>query len=331
MEDSQTGPRRRVERRAFRDLMPLIIIIVVLVAASLYFLLPRTESEQEQSTSPVNDPQPTTSDSLDGSVREASPGIEEELPISSEPFEPLVRAEINRSETSSSEPRITDSGIVAQTDAETEIEINEELIEKADQIESFFQLLDQRDYIKTFNLGEPSHVYFPELIQRLIDNPPIVTGETDDLFTILQNTAHFFRIIGKKNILILKGILDREKDTFEQTLADFYELTKHQLLLDQRFDLQITPESLYLYSGFFLNTMGGRLYLFRRDSMSRMVVSFYAIQILETANRQGRNKYGIDIQPAINNLINEIESSKIDLKLRDHYLDTLYNLKEKYQ
>ena len=331
MEDSQTGPRRRVERRAFRDLMPLIIIIVVLVAASLYFLLPRSESEQERTTSPVNDPQPSTTESLDGSERETSRAIDEELSISSEPFKPLARADMSRSETSSSDSGDTKAERAAQTETETEVEINEELIEKADQIESFFHLLDQRDYIETFNLGEPSHVYFPELIQRLIDNPPIVTGETDDLFTILQNTAHFFRIIGKKNILILKGILDREKDTFEQTLADFYELTKHPLLLDQRFDLHITPESLYLYSGFFLNTMGGRLYLFRRDSMSRMVVSFYAIQILETANRQGRNKYGIDIQPAINNLINEIESSKIDLKLRDHYLDTLYDLKEKYQ
>ena len=201
----------------------------------------------------------------------------------------------------------------------------------ADNIESFFQTLDTRDYIKEFQLDFPSGVYFPELIQKLVDNPPIVSGETDDLFTILQNTAHFFRIIGKKNILVLKGILDREQATFEQTLADFYELTDEPDCLKKRFNLTIGQDPLYAYAGFFLNTMGGRLYLFRRDSMSRMVVNFYAILIIEQANLEGRNKYGIDIKDSIDSLIIEIESSRIKLQMRDYYLDTLYDLKVKYQ
>lgn len=201
----------------------------------------------------------------------------------------------------------------------------------ADNVEDFFNTLDTRDYIKDFQLETPSSTYFPALIQKLIDNPPVVSGETDDLFTILQNTAHFFRIIGKKNILALKGILDRERDTFEQILADFYMLTLEPECLQQRFDLVVDDEPLYAYAGFFLNTMGGRLYLFRRDSMSRMVVSYYAILIIEQANREGRNKYGIEITDAIDNLIIEIESSRIKLKMRDLYLDTLYDLKVKYQ
>ncbi len=201
----------------------------------------------------------------------------------------------------------------------------------ADNIESFFDTLDTRDYIKEFQLDSPSAIYFPALIQKLVDNPPIVSGETDDLFTILQNTAHFFRIIGKKNILVLKGILDREQATFEQTLADFYELTVEPDCLKKRFNLTIGQDPLYAYAGFFLNTMGGRLYLFRRDSMSRMVVNFYAIQIIEQANREGKNKYGIDIKDSIDSLIIEIESSRIKLQMRDFYLDTLYDLKVKYQ
>lgn len=201
----------------------------------------------------------------------------------------------------------------------------------ATNIESFFLTLDTRDYIQGFQLETPSDIYFPELIQKLINNPPVVSGETDDLFTILQNTAHFFRILGKRNILILKGILDRERDTFEQTLADFYHLTSNPKCLKENFNLTIDQEELYAYGGFFLNTMGGRLYLFRRDSMSRMVVNFYAILIIEQANREGRNKYGIEIKDSIDNLIVEIESSRIKLKMRDDYLDTLYDLKVKYQ
>ncbi len=203
--------------------------------------------------------------------------------------------------------------------------------EMADSVEAFFKTLDTRDYIKDFELDAPSSEYFPQLIQKLIDNPPIVSGETDDLFTILQNTAHFFRIIGKKNILVLKGILDRERDTFEQILADFYQLTDRPEYLQQRFNLNIDEEALYAYAGFFLNTMGGRLYLFRRDSMSRMVVNYYAILLIEKANREGKNKHGVDIKDSIENLIIEIESSRIDLQMRDVYLETLYDLMVKYQ
>lgn len=203
--------------------------------------------------------------------------------------------------------------------------------ELGDNIESFFNTLDTREYINDFQLESESSVYFPRLIQKLVDNPPIVSGETDDLFTILQNTAHFFRIIGKKNIVVLKGILDRERATFEQTLFDFYRLTYAPECLQERFELTIGQEPLYAYAGFFLNTMGGRLYLFRRDSMSRMVVNFFSILIIEQANREGRNKYGIEIKAAIDNLIIEIESSRIKLQMRDFYLDTLYDLKVKYQ
>ncbi len=201
----------------------------------------------------------------------------------------------------------------------------------ADGVEAFFDTLDTRPYLQQFQLEKKSSVYFPKLIQKLVDNPPVVTGETDDLFTILQNTAHFFRIIGKKNILVLKGILDRERDTFEQVLADFYQLTEYPDCLQQRFNLEIGNDPLYQYAGFFLNTMGGRLYLFRRDSMSRMVVNYYAILIIDQANREGRNRYGIDIGHAIDSLIAEIENSNIDLRMRDHYLETLYGLEQNYQ
>lgn len=224
----------------------------------------------------------------------------------------------------------------SESDADGQPEVNEasrasNCAHLADGVEAFFDTLDTRPYLQQFQLEKKSSVYFPELIQKLVDNPPVVTGETDDLFTILQNTAHFFRIIGKKNILVLKGILDRERDTFEQVLADFYQLTEYPDCLQQRFNLEIGNDPLYQYAGFFLNTMGGRLYLFRRDSMSRMVVNYYAILIIDQANREGRNRYGIDIGHAIDSLIAEIENSNIDLRMRDHYLETLYGLEQNYQ
>lgn len=198
-------------------------------------------------------------------------------------------------------------------------------------IMDFYKHLDKQPYIKTFNIKTTSSAHFTELIQDLLDHPPVVSRETDDLFTILQNTAHFFRIIGKDNILLLKGILDREKEYFENVLSNFYTVTTLPDCPQNSFDISIPQDALYDYAGFFLNTMGGRLYLFRRDSVSRMTVNYYAILIVDQANREDNNRHGIELQPAINSLIAEIEGTNNQLRMKESYLDKLYDLKEKYQ
>lgn len=202
--------------------------------------------------------------------------------------------------------------------------------EECGRIDTFYAHLDEQEYIQSYKLSQPSREHFKNLIVKLSQNPPVITRETDDLFTILKNTAHFFRIIGKQNILLIKGILDQEKDSIEEILADYYAISYDPECLKNRMGVEIPENTLYNYAGFFLNTMGGRLYLFRRDSFSRLPVSFYSIQIIDRANSEGKNSDGIDIRPAITALISEIENTGNRLKLKDTYLDALYALKEKY-
>ncbi|MFT5698092.1 MAG: hypothetical protein ACI8ZB_000946 [Desulforhopalus sp.] len=216
---------------------------------------------------------------------------------------------------------------VSQNTDTTEDAHYQDLITK---LNNFYSHLDTQQYMQDFKLSESSKDHFSKLIQNLIDNPPVVTRETDDLFTLLKNTAHFFRVIGKSNILILKGILDREKASFESILQAFYTLTNKPEYLKDAYSISLDTDALYDYAGFFLNTMGGRLYLFRRDSNSRMAVSYYAILIIDRANDSGDSRHGIDIRPAVDSLIEEIENGGNNLQLRDTYLDTLYDLKEKY-
>ncbi len=197
-------------------------------------------------------------------------------------------------------------------------------------ITAFYTYLDQQKYLTPYKLDIPSEQYFSKLLQKIIDNPPIVTGETDDLFNILQNTAHFFRIVGKENINILKTILDNEKDSLETILAQFYQATNQSDQLKSRLGITLPPAAIYDYAGFFLTTMGGRLYLFRRNSALRMIVSYYSIRVIDKANDHGENSHGIDIFPAIKQLISEVENGGASLKMQEQYLDTLYTLKEKY-
>ncbi len=199
------------------------------------------------------------------------------------------------------------------------------------QLDLFYSHLDKQPYIQAYNLQESSEVHFEKLIQKLLANPPKVTRESDDLYTILRNTAHFFRISGKDNILMLKGILNSEKAALEQILADYYFLITTPECIHSKYAKNINGDALYEYACFFLNTMGGRLYLFRRDSESRMVVTYYAILLVDQANRQQNNRHGIALKSAINMLISEMESGGSKMKGAEDYLDILYDLKEEYQ
>lgn len=198
------------------------------------------------------------------------------------------------------------------------------------ELNAFYTHLDQQAYMRDFGLKEPSKVHFSRLLQKLVDNPPVVVRETDDLLTLLKNTAHFYRILDQENITILKGILDRDRKSFEQILKTFYTLTYHPEYLQKEYSLTLPLDALRDYAAFFLNTIGGRLYLFRRDSLSRMTVSYYSILVLDRANQEGNNPQGIDLRPAIDSLVEEIENTGNGLKFRDEYLDRLYDLKEKY-
>ncbi len=198
-------------------------------------------------------------------------------------------------------------------------------------VRDFFHHLDRQEYMRPYLDGQRSESYFIPIIQKLADNPPVVSGETSDLFTILQNTAHFFRIIGKQNIQALKAILHNEKKYSENVLLNFYTITGYAGCTQSEFGLDIPKNALYDYAGFFLNTVGGRLYLFRRESLSRMTVIYYSILIIQEANREGRNAHGIDIRPSVKLLIPEIEENGSKLFLRDRYLEKLYEIESHFQ
>lgn len=194
----------------------------------------------------------------------------------------------------------------------------------------FFRHLDEQDYIKAYELEGGARKTFAKIIEKLTANPPKVVRETDSLFMILKNTTHFFRVLGKKNMSLLKEVMAQETDMIEPTLALFYEWSivagqceKNEVAI------RLPLETLYEYAGFFLNTLGGQSYLFRRESRIRTLVKYYCVLILDRTNTSVMNKYGIDIRYPINTTIQEMEPAW-KLVHKDEYLDTLYNLKAKY-
>ncbi|MFT5728590.1 MAG: hypothetical protein ACI8PB_002744 [Desulforhopalus sp.] len=342
--NEETSPPRSRTKKGSNSVLYLFIVTIIALIGGFYFYQKNIDTFHQLDASEYGAPitQNDTSgalsknETLETSINQTSSQLENKTSTSTQPGVSPTENFSPSNVLPTSENNSTQLQLHSEDPQTTEIILTKESAESADynslikELDNFYTHLDAQQYMQNFTLEESSKNHFSKLIQKLIDNPPIVARETDDLFTLLKNTAHFFRVIGKDNILILKGILDREKNSFETILQSFYQLTYKPEYLQKAYSISLDTDALYDYAGFFLNTMGGRLYLFRRDSNSRMAVSFYAILIIDRANNSGNSRHGIDIRPAVDSLIEEIENGGKNLQLRDSYLDTLYDLKEKY-
>jgi hypothetical protein len=198
-------------------------------------------------------------------------------------------------------------------------------------IQDYFSQLDRQDFMTRYALKESSYEHFRQMIASLLANPPIVARETDSLFTILTNTAHFYRILGKENILMLKDVLLHAGDSLEATLAMFYQWSlTGQECPNATTRIELHLQGLYEYAGFFLNTLGGQAYLFRRESRQRLLIKYYCLLILDRANARILNRHGIDIVPHLESLAREMDVAET-LIYKEQYLRSLRDLQDKYQ
>jgi hypothetical protein len=206
-----------------------------------------------------------------------------------------------------------------------------ECLQTADKLLLFFEHLDRQSYISRLALKGSTLDHFRGIINKLMANPPVVVRETDDLFAILNNMAHFFRILGPRDILLIKDVLTHEQALIEPTMALFY---KWSLIApecpDTDLDISLPLSGLYEYAGYFINTLGGQAYLFRREPYLRILLRYYSTLIIDRANSVDANRYGIDIRYTLDSLISEIQGN-VNLLNRKEYLENLVRLQEKYQ
>jgi len=197
------------------------------------------------------------------------------------------------------------------------------------QIKAFFTYLDEQDYVQAYELKGGTYQQFQQVIKKLSASLPTVTGETASLYNLYRNMAHFFRVLGKKRVHLIRDILQNEAEILEPVMQTFY------LWLTDTSGNEVktgrpTLNVMYAYSGFFLNTLAGKSYLLRRDSKIRRLTTYYSVLILDKANDENLNSNGIDIRPHIDFLINDIQS-QIGLIHQKQYLIQLEQLGDKYK
>ncbi len=311
-EKQKRPPSRKKEPGQFRSIF-IISILILAVMGAVFFFFGRSEHEPGRVT-PVERQVPAPAITKPPQTRP-----------SPEPAGPAAEAQVPAATRQGEKPGAPGAATAVAVEDQAK-----QCRQLAGNLHHFFSYLDQQEYLRPFDLKVPSQAYFVALAAKLLNNPPIVSGESNDLYTMLKNMAHFFRVIGRDNILLIKTILDRERDKIEDVAAELYQWTAIGACGNEQFKLNAPLPQLYEYAGFFLNTMGGRSYLFRRDSRSRLLVDYYAILIIDRANSKQLNKYGIDIRPIIPRLIQDIKSSN-QLIYKEKYLDHLYDLQVKYQ
>jgi len=197
-------------------------------------------------------------------------------------------------------------------------------------VAEFFRYLDEKDYVSRLNPKTDVYTRFKNILRRAVARPPLPAGEGADPKMIIRNLYHFFRILDRKDLFLIRDVLKNEQDTMEISLEMFYRwLTLGDRCPDPE-NIRPSMKVLYQYAGFFINTTGGRAYLFRRPSGLRLLVSYYCILVVHEADKKGRNSCGIDIFPLIEPLKNEIRYYP-DFQFQEEYISQLGRLEDYYK
>lgn len=195
---------------------------------------------------------------------------------------------------------------------------------------AFFQYLDSKDYLIWPGNNARAEDLFEEVFKKLAANPPVNVGELDNLYNLTRNVTHLYRILGKERIVQIKAILASESAVVEPAMAVMYSWMTVCNAGEGGASDPAKLKALYQYACFFLNTLGGRSYLLRRESKVRMLVHYYALLVLDLANDARYNTYGLDIRPQLDYLFYDISNQK-GLLYRQRYLTHLAALRNKYQ
>ena len=198
------------------------------------------------------------------------------------------------------------------------------------EVKEFFLVLNNKSYINQIDPEMDTYQEFIRIIKKVSEDPPVPAGEGLDPRLMAKNIFYFFRVLDDTDLRLIQDIINHEGDTLELNLKIFY---KWLMLGDQCPDPdKIRPsfKVAYAISGFFINTIGGKAYLFRRSPQLRQLVNYYALLILHEADKRGKNMYGIDILPDLRLVIEEMRANT-NLSLQPEYMDRLKAMLEYYQ
>jgi hypothetical protein len=261
-----------------------------------------------------------------GSKSKKQPTFQEEEKIRSE--ELAKRSQETKDILAQSPPISASQGRLEEVESKA-MKVEDECQKMEKDLHEFFTYLDTKDYIRELRIEGGTFNHFIKIIRALSLNPPVPAGEGLNYDMIINNIYHFYRALELKDLTLIKLILKNEADTMEINLALFYRWLMSNDECGQKEGIPPAFDTLYKYAGFLVNSIGGRSYLFRRETRLRLLLYYYSLLIIHEADKKKMNNFGVDITPFLEPLAEEIENYQF-LYFRKEYAGRLINLKDYY-
>lgn len=270
----------------------LVVLILLAAGTAAYFAFIRTEQEPaEGPAARMGEPDPSKVERPKMPIETDSPPLEVAEDSQAVDEEPLEDA---------GPPAVETMEIPAAMSLEDECAPIER------DVRDFFVYLDDQDYVRRLIGDSDAWSRFKRMLAKLAQQPPIPAGEGMDPALMTRNIYHLFRVLDDGEILLTKEVIRHEAETLELNLDIIYRwLTLKDRCPDPE-GIRPSGDVLYRYAGFFMNTIGGRSYLFRRAVWLRLLMSYYSVLILHDADRAGMNSCGIDVLPMVRQVSEEI-------------------------
>ena len=196
-------------------------------------------------------------------------------------------------------------------------------------LKEFFAYVDKQDYVRELEIGEDTYTRFKRILHELSSHPPLPAGEGLSYDMIISNIYHLYRTLDLKDLKLIRLIAKNEADNMEINLALFHRWLMSGDECKREEGLPPSLDSIYRYAGFLVNSIGGRAYLFRRETRLRLLLTYYCLLTIHEADKRKQNSFGIDIIAFLEPLAEEIENHRL-LYFRKEYAGKLIDIKDYY-
>lgn len=299
-----------------------IIVVLVIVAVSAFFLFTKItgwhKSKVDKAVEKEQQAWQGKTDKLQQEVTE----LKQELTEAKGQQVPEEKLATVFGESKKEEPRAAEA-------EKTPPKKRSDFAETERQIAAFFTYLDKQPYVQSLDLAGGTYLQYQIAVEKLSAKPPIIVGEMDSLYNMVRNVAHFYRVMGKKRVLLARQVLQNESEVIESVMETFYKWYTQDDEGQSALKGRPSLTAMYEYAGYILNTLGGRSYLLRRSPRVRALTTYYCVLILDRANDEELNSKGIDIRPYIKSSLLEIKN-QIGLIHQKKYITRLSELSLKY-
>jgi hypothetical protein len=202
-------------------------------------------------------------------------------------------------------------------------------VELEQSLRAFCKYLDAGETFRSQKTYRDSWALFTDILATLEKRPPTISAEAYRPSVIIENSYYFFRLLRREKMNIVREVLQYEADLAEPLMGVLYHWLMSGRTCDKQQSSPANLDSMYRYAGFFLNTLGGHSYLYRRDSKISLLTNYYSILVVHEANSRGFNEVGLDLRFFLPLIFGEIQNRN-DLLYAEDYLQTLTDLQLQY-